>query len=436
VWWYILMTTEVITFGCRLNSYESEAIKEKTAHLGTNQKLVIFNTCAVTKEAERQAKQAIRKYKRDHPEAMVVVTGCAAQVNPDQFSKMTEVHTVLGNQEKMQSASYAHLESPNMLLDKEQHERIQVNDIMSIQETASHLVGGFEGKARAFVQIQNGCNHRCTFCIIPYGRGNSRSVPLGEIVDQVRLLLKAGYQEIILTGVDITDYGLDLPGQVRLGAMVRRLLTLVPELERIRFSSLDVAEMDDELFHLLATEPRIMPHVHLSVQAGDDMILKRMKRRHLRAQVIETCRALRAKRPDIVFGADLIAGFPTETEEMFEQTMRLVEEADLTFLHVFPYSEREGTPAARMPAVPKAIRKERAARLRALGQLQLAALMRRQSGLITDILVEEGCIARTPWYTEIILPEGINLQPGTIHHAQLYADDRGILHAELIVTDA
>lgn len=349
---------QVITFGCRLNTYESQVIKDLAIEAGLND-TVIINTCAVTAEAERQARQTIRKLKRGNPDLKIIVTGCASQINPSQFADMGEVDRVIGNEEKMKLGSY---------IPGEHQERILVNDIMSVKETAGHLVSGFEGRARAFVQVQNGCDHRCTFCTIPYGRGNSRSVAIGEIVAQVRHLIQSGYQEIVFTGVDITAYGADLPGTPTLGQMIKRIMAMVPDLKRLRLSSLDPVEMDEDLWHLIAHEPRLLPHLHLSLQAGDDMILKRMKRRHLRQDVIDFCKKARSLRPDVVFGADLIAGFPTETEEMFTNTLNIVDECDLTFLHVFPYSPRPHTPASRMPQVASPLIKERAARLRAKGQ--------------------------------------------------------------------
>jgi threonylcarbamoyladenosine tRNA methylthiotransferase MtaB len=373
------MSIEVITFGCRLNTYESEVMKNHAVAAGLSDTL-IFNTCAVTSEAEAQARQAIRRARREHPDKRIVVTGCAAQIHAEQFSAMPEVNAVIGNDEKMKAAPY-------LLLDTE---RAQVNDIMSVKETASHLVASFDGKARAFLQVQNGCNHRCTFCIIPFGRGNSRSVPIGEVVTQVRMLVEAGYNEVVFTGVDISAYGKDLPGEPTLGAMIRRVLALVPELKRLRLSSIDAVEVDEDLYKLIAEEPRLMPHLHVSLQAGDDMVLKRMKRRHLRADIIAFCDKVRALRPDMAFGADIIAGFPTETDEMFANTLALVEEVGLTYLHVFPYSARPGTPAARMPQVPMPLRKARAAQLRAAGEQQLAKHLAAQIGKPMQIVVEQG----------------------------------------------
>ncbi|MGM0559904.1 MAG: tRNA (N(6)-L-threonylcarbamoyladenosine(37)-C(2))-methylthiotransferase MtaB [Pseudomonadota bacterium] len=369
---------EVVTFGCRLNAYESEVMRDHARANGLSD-VVIFNSCAVTAEAERQFRQAVRRARRERPDAMIIVTGCAVQVDPERYAAMPEVDRALGNMEKLDPRSFAAEGVPRLL----------VNDIMSARETAGHLIEGFAERTRAFIEVQQGCDHRCTFCIIPYGRGPSRSVPMGEIVTQVRKLVEGGVREVVLTGVDVTSYGSDLPGQPSLGQMMRRLLALVPELPRLRLSSLDPVEIDDDIYRLLAEEPRLMPHLHLSVQAGDDMILKRMKRRHLRDDVLEVCRKVRDLRPDAVFGADIIAGFPTETEEMFQNSLRLVEEAGLTWLHVFPYSERPGTPAARMPAVPKPERKERAARLRAAGRQAEAAFLKSRIGATAQVLIEE-----------------------------------------------
>jgi threonylcarbamoyladenosine tRNA methylthiotransferase MtaB len=373
---------EIITFGCRLNSFESEVIRGHARAAGLGD-LVVVHTCAVTAEAERQARQAIRRARRARPKARIVVTGCGAQIAPEAYAAMAEVDQVVGNQDKLDASLWQGLAA---------RPRVVVRDIMTVRETAGHLVDGFDGRARAFVQVQNGCAHRCTFCIIPYGRGPSRSVPAGEVVDQTRRLVKSGYREVVLTGVDLTSYGRDLPGQPTLGQLTRRLLRLVPELPRLRLSSIDPAEVDDDLIDLIANEPRLMPHLHLSVQAGDDLILKRMKRRHSRSDVVDLCARLRALRPDIAFGADLIAGFPTESEAMFERTLELVDQAGLCHLHVFPYSARRGTPAARMPQVPKAVRHERAARLRAAGERAMAVFLERQIGRCAQVLVErDGC---------------------------------------------
>lgn len=381
----------VVTFGCRLNAYESEVMRSNATAAGLGD-AIVFNTCAVTAEAERQARQAIRKARRENPDARIIVTGCAAQVNPARYAGMAEVDQVLGNEEKLRPESFL----------TETTERVLVNDIMSVTETAGHLVNGLTDRARAFVQVQNGCDHRCTFCIIPYGRGNSRSVPMGEVVRQVRALAENGYKEVVLTGVDITSYGPDLPGKPSLGQMVRRLLALVPELPRLRISSIDCIEMDDDLFRLIAEEPRLMPHLHLSLQAGDDMILKRMKRRHMRAEAIALTDRLRDARPDIVFGADLIAGFPTETEEMFKNTLDIVDACGLTYLHVFPYSEREGTPAARIPnQVPKAERKDRARRLREKGDEHLQAYLKSRIGRTERVLLEKDGEGRTEGFAPV-----------------------------------
>lgn len=368
---------QVVTFGCRLNVYESEVMKNLASDAGLKNTILV-NTCAVTKEAERQARQSIRKLRREHPDAEIIVTGCAAQINPEAYASMDEVSRVIGNHEKMKAESYA----PS-------NDRIAVNDIMSVTETASHLVESFEGKVRAFVQVQNGCNHRCTFCTIPFGRGNSRSVPLGELSQQITLLLERGYKEIVLTGVDITDYGADLPGAPTLGSTLKRLFALIPNLTRLRLSSIDPVEVDDDLYDLMMHEPRLMPHFHISLQAGDDLILKRMKRRHLRHHVVDFCERLKQARPDSVFGADIIAGFPTENDAMFMNTLNVVRDCDLTYLHVFPYSKRPGTPAARMPQVDGSVIKKRAALLRAEGERALLRYLHNQIGQTQSMLVED-----------------------------------------------
>jgi len=346
--------------------------------------VVVVHTCAVTAEAERQARQAIRKTRRERPDARIVVTGCSAQISPETYAGMTEVDQVVGNQEKLQPEVWLGLAGPG-----ETKAKVLVGDVSEIKETAGHLVDGLDGRSRAFVQVQNGCDHRCTFCIIPFGRGPSRSVPVGDVVAQTRRLVELGHKEIVLTGVDLTSYGKDLPGEPTLGQMARRLLKLVPELPRLRLSSIDPAEVDPDLFELIASEPRLMPHLHLSAQAGDTLTLKRMKRRHTRDDVITLTRICKGLRPDIAFGADLIAGFPTETDAMFEATLALVDEADLTYLHVFPYSPREGTPAARMPEVPKALRKERASRLRQAGDRALDRFLAREVTRNATLLVEQ-----------------------------------------------
>ena len=399
---------QIITFGCRLNTYESEVMRSHAEAQGLDD-AIIFNTCAVTAEAQRQARQAIRRARREHPDSRIIVTGCAAQIDPDGFAGMDEVNHVLGNEEKLRAESFG--------FGLELEEKVQVNDIMSATETAGHLIDGFVGRTRAFVQIQNGCDHRCTFCIIPYGRGNSRSVPAGEVVQQIRLLLKNGYKEIVLTGVDITSYGSDLPGEPSLGNLVLRILKTVPELPRLRLSSIDSIEADAELMTAFAEEERLMPHVHLSIQSGDDMILKRMKRRHLRADSIAFCKEVRSLRPDVVFGADIIAGFPTETEEMFQNSLRLVDDCDLTFLHVFPYSARPGTPAARMPQVAGNIVKERATRLRAAGEATVRQFLEGEIGRVRDVLVETENLARTPQYAQVKLDNP--LLPGVIAAIEL-----------------
>jgi len=394
---------EIITFGCRLNTYESEVMRDHANAAGLTD-TVIINTCAVTSEAERQARQAIRRARRKKPDARIIVTGCAAQINPDAYAGMPEVDAVLGNQEKLEAASFLALDSS---------EPVRVDDIMTARETASHLVEGFDGRTRAFIQVQNGCDHRCTFCIIPFGRGNSRSVPIGAIVEQIETLIANGYREIVLSGVDITSYGADLPGRPRLGQMVRRLLANVPELPRLRLSSIDVAEIDDDLLDLIANEPRLMPHLHLSLQAGDNMILKRMKRRHTREQAITFCNDVRRLRPDAVFGADIIAGFPTETDAMFANSLALVAECDLPHLHVFPYSPRPETPAARMPQLPRDVIKERAALLRAAGETALNNFLAAEIGQTRAVLVEKPGLGRSEQFALVELDD-TTLAPGTI----------------------
>ncbi|MTJ79784.1 MAG: tRNA (N(6)-L-threonylcarbamoyladenosine(37)-C(2))-methylthiotransferase MtaB [Telmatospirillum sp.] len=370
---------------------------------------VIVNTCAVTSEAERQVRQAIRKLRRDRPTARIVVTGCAAQIDPAKYGAMAEVDQIIGNAEKMEAAHYL---TPRP-------ERIVVSDIMAVQETAGHLIAGFEDRARAFVEIQQGCDHRCTFCIIPFGRGPNRSVPMGRIADQVRLLVAEGFREVVLTGVDITGYGADLPGRPGLGQMVRRLLAQVPDLPRLRLSSLDPVEVDADLLELVATEPRLMPHFHLSIQAGDDMILKRMKRRHLRADIVRIAGDLRRRRPDLALGADIIAGFPTETEDMFRQSLALVDEVGLTHLHVFPYSSRPGTPAARMPAVPGDVVRDRAARLRAAGEAAMAAFLKSRIGKTAHVLIEKDSGGHSEHYLPVRVEEAA--PAGTIQPTRIVA---------------
>ena len=384
------MTLEVVTFGCRLNAYESDVIRARAAAGGLSD-AVVFNTCAVTAEAVRQARQAIRKARRERPGARLIVTGCAAQIDPAGFADMAEVNLVLGNAEKTREGAYAAAQPTA---------RVSVSDIFSVHETDAPAAAR-NGRARAYVAIQNGCDHRCTFCIIPYGRGNSRSVGAGAVVEAVRRLAAEGCGEVVLTGVDLTSWGADLPGAPGLGQLVRRILRLVPELPRLRLSSIDAAEIDAELLACLAEEPRLAPHLHLSLQAGDDMILKRMKRRHSRAQSLALIASVRAVRPDVAFGADLIAGFPTETDAMFENTLSLVEEAGLAYLHVFPFSPRPGTPAARMPAVARAVIKRRAERLRAAGAAALERHLSARVGRTFEALVERTGLARAADFTEI-----------------------------------
>tara|TARA_R110002020_G_scaffold473875_2_gene703819 strand:- start:12223 stop:13476 length:1254 start_codon:yes stop_codon:yes gene_type:complete len=382
--------------GCRLNQYELEAMKELAADAGLRDAIVV-NTCAVTAEAVRKARQDIRKLRKANPNARLIVTGCAAQTEPATFTAMAEVDAVIGNTEKMQGDTWRGLAADFI----GETESLQVDDIMSVTETAGHLIDGFGTRSRAYVQVQNGCDHRCTFCIIPYGRGNSRSVPAGVVVDQIKRLVDKGFNEVVLTGVDLTSWGADLPATPRLGDLVMRILRLVPDLPRLRISSIDSIEVDENLMQAIATEPRLMPHLHLSLQHGDDMILKRMKRRHLRDDAIAFCTQARALRPDMTFGADIIAGFPTETEAMFENSLKLVEECDLTWLHVFPYSAREGTPAARMPAVNGGLIKSRAARLRSAGDAQVARHLAAQVGQTHEILMENPTMGRTAQFAEV-----------------------------------
>ncbi len=403
----------VITFGCRLNAYESEVMRGHARAQGLSD-AVIVNTCAVTKEAERQARQAIRRARRDHPGARIIVTGCAAQIDPAAYAAMPEVDQVVGNEEKLKAQTFA----PG------DHPRVSVNDIMSVRETAGHLIHGFQGRTRAFVQVQQGCDHRCTFCIIPYGRGNSRSVPVGEVVAQVRALVAADTAEVVLTGVDITDFGKDLPGCPTLGQLARRILTLVPELPRLRLSSVDALELDEDVLRLLAEEPRLMPHLHLSLQSGHDLILKRMKRRHLRADAVALCRRVRGLRPDVVFGADLIAGFPTESDAMFEATLSLVDDCGLTYLHVFPYSPRPGTPAARMPQVPAGLRKARAAQLRTAGAAAFARFLAGRIGATERVLVERPGFGHSEHFAPVA---GLPGQAGEIVAAHISAAADGHL---------
>ena len=385
------------TLGCRLNAYESEAMKALATKAGLSDAVVV-NTCAVTRQAVRKARQEIRRLRRENPGARLVVTGCAAQTEPQTFAAMPEVDAVIGNTEKMQQDTWNGLAS-GFLGDAE---RVQVDDIMSVRETAGHLIDGFGTRARAYVQIQNGCDHRCTFCIIPFGRGNSRSVAAGVVVDQIRRLVDRGYNEVVLTGVDLTSWGADLPSAPKLGDLVLRILRLVPDLARLRISSIDSIEVDPALMQAIATEPRLMPHLHLSLQHGDDMILKRMKRRHLRDDAIRFAQEARRLRPDMTFGADIIAGFPTETDAMFANSLNLIEECGLTWLHVFPYSPRPGTPAARMPQVHGADIKTRAARLRAAGQARVERHLQGQVGQVHRVLMESPHMGRTEQFAEVV----------------------------------
>jgi threonylcarbamoyladenosine tRNA methylthiotransferase MtaB len=411
--------TEVLTFGCRLNAYESEVMKEHARAAESGVETVIVNTCAVTAEAERQARQAIRKIRRERPNARIVVTGCAAQAHPETFDAMPEIDQILGNAEKMKPEIFA---APP-------EQRIVVGDIMEVREVASHLVSGFEGRARAFVEVQQGCDHRCTFCIIPFGRGPNRSVPMGRIVEQIRELVAGGFNEVVLTGVDVTAYGADLPGKPSLGQLVRRLLAMVPELPRLRLSSLDPVEVDAELLDAIGREERLLPHFHLSVQAGDDTILKRMKRRHLRADVIAMAAKIRALRPDAALGADIIAGFPTEDEAMFQKSLDLVGEAGLTHLHVFPFSARPGTPAARMPKVKGDVVKERAARLRAKGAAAMAGLLASHVGRTESVLIESGGSGHSLHYLPVRVKD-CAAEPGTILNVRIVGVDGEALVGE------
>ncbi|KKB76260.1 2-methylthioadenine synthase [Devosia limi DSM 17137] len=399
------MAVETLTFGCRLNAYEAEVMKAEAEKAGLDNAIII-NTCAVTAEAVRQAKQAVRKARRDHPEARIIVTGCAAQTEARSFGDMAEVDLVIGNNDKMKAESYTPMVFGTPLNDK-----VQVNDIMSVRETAGHLIEGMDGRARAFVQVQNGCDHRCTFCIIPFGRGPSRSVPMGLVVEQIKKLVDNGYGEVVLTGVDITSYGGDLPGTPSLGKLTQSILRHVPALPRLRISSIDSIEADEALYDAVASDRRLMPHLHLSLQSGDDMILKRMKRRHSRDDALEIVAKLRALRPEMVFGADIIAGFPTEDDVMFENTRRIVAEAGLTYLHVFPYSPREGTPAARMPQVDKRIARQRAAILRAEGDQQFAALCASRVGMVENVLIEREGLGRTEQFVPVKVA---GAQPGEL----------------------
>jgi len=413
----------IITLGCRLNGYESDVMRAHAAAAALDDSTIIVNTCAVTAEAVRQATQAIRRLRRENPSARIIVTGCAAQIEPERFAALSEVDHVIGNAEKMRAETFAGLSTAGS-------ERVQVDDIMSVRETAGHLIDGFGSRTRAFVQIQNGCDHRCTFCIIPFGRGPSRSVPAGEIVAHVRRVVERGCREVVLTGVDITSYGADLPGKPMLGELLRKILKLVPELERLRLSSIDQVEADEQLLRAIAEEERLMPHLHLSLQAGDDMILKRMKRRHTRDDAVTFCAKVKRLRPDTVFGADLIAGFPTETDAMFESSLSVVDDCNLTYLHVFPFSPRQGTPAARMPQVERAIVKERAAQLRNKGATALTRFLEGHAGNEVELLVEKGNIGRTRQFAEMRVPAAV--PPGAMVRARISGRDGVRLAGEVM----
>ncbi len=452
---------QVVTFGCRLNAYESEGIK--AALKKTDQEnLIVFNSCAVTSEAERELRSALRKARKNNPHAKIVVTGCAAQINPEKYAKMAEVDLVVGNSEKSDPTSYevgdkpkaasaatyplpltpnldiAHKDkifsetkkSSQPFLNEFETSKIKVNDIMSVRDTAPQLVSYFENQTRAFLEIQNGCNHRCTFCIIPFGRGNSRSVAFGEIVSQVKKMVAMGHKEVVFTGVDISGYGEDLAIKITLSQMIKRLLKLVPELPRLRLSSIDVAEIDEEFFDILRNEPRFMPYLHLSVQSGDDVILKRMKRRHSRQQVLDFCEKARKIRPDMTFGADIIAGFPTENEEMFENSRKLIEEAGIIFTHIFPYSKRDGTPAAKMPQLNGTIIKERAKILRETGAQELQKFLQTQIGKNLSVIVEKGGMGKSENFLDVKIINGENLKSGEIVTVRVYELQENLLIAK------
>jgi threonylcarbamoyladenosine tRNA methylthiotransferase MtaB len=455
---------KVITFGCRLNAYESEAIKNALENSG-QENLIVFNSCAVTAAAERDLRSSIRKIRKENPQVKIVVTGCAAQIDPKKYAKMSEVDLVLGNDKKSDAASYvfngqmgsavwgqtpednagvqinvehshqdkvffAQKEAENIFIDSAQEAKIKVNDIMSVRDTAPQLVSYFENQTRAFLEIQNGCNHRCTFCVIPFGRGNSRSVAFGDIVDGVKKMVAAGHKEVVLTGVDISGYGEDLPAKINLSQMIKRLLKLVPELPRLRLSSIDVAEIDEGFFDLIANEKRFMPYFHLSVQSGDDLILKRMKRRHTRQQVIDFCAKAKELRPDIAFGCDIIAGFPTENDEAFENSLNLIKEANLIFTHIFPYSKREGTPAAKMPKVAGNIIKERAKKLREAGSEQLNNFLQKQIGKKLKVLIEKDGFARAENFLEVKISDK-NLNSGEIIEVEIIDFEKNYLIANV-----
>ncbi len=410
--------SEFVTFGCRLNTYESEVMRGHAAKAGLKD-AIVFNTCAVTAEATRQARQAIRKAHKEKPQAKIIVTGCAAQTTPGMFADMPEVAMVLGNEEKLQPQNW--LQGGN--------DRVRVSEIMSPRKNHLHMIAGLSERTRAFVQVQNGCDHRCTFCIIPFGRGNSRSVEIHEAVEQVRRLVANGYAEVVLSGVDITSWGADLDGAPKLGALVSRILKEVPDLKRLRLSSIDSIETDPELMEVMAGEARFMPHIHLSLQSGDNLILKRMKRRHSREDSIAFCRELKSRRPDMVFGADIIAGFPTETEEMFGNSLRIVDDCELTYLHVFPFSPRPETPAARMPQVDTQVIRERAQHLRAKGEARLAQFLNASVGAMQRVLVETANSGRNEQFATVRFAQ--SLTPGAIVTAQVTAANGGYLEARL-----
>ncbi|MEN2495196.1 MAG: Threonylcarbamoyladenosine tRNA methylthiotransferase MtaB [Hyphomicrobiaceae bacterium hypho_1] len=416
---------EIITLGCRLNTCESEIIRAHAVAAGLDSQTLILNTCGVTSEAVRQASQTIRRHRRTNSNAKIIVTGCAAQVEPLRFSKMPEVDYVIGNSEKLQANTFLDLAN-------DEAKPIQVKDIMTVSETTGHIIENFASRTRAYVKIQNGCDHRCTFCIIPFGRGKSRSVPEKDILAQICHYVEAGYREVILTGVDITSYGNDLTELASLGSLVRKILNNVPELERLRLSSIDQIEVDRELLDCIANESRFMPHLHLSLQAGHDLILKRMKRRHRRDDAIRFCKHVRSLRPDIVFGADLIAGFPTETEQMFEATLDIIEACNLTYLHVFPFSPRTGTPAARMPQLDRQVIKQRSASLREKGANQLKNFLNSQQGLELDVLLENNNLGRTPHFAQVKVIQSIkqNIPPGTTIRMKIIDHDTKCLFAE------
>ncbi|MBM5783038.1 MAG: tRNA (N(6)-L-threonylcarbamoyladenosine(37)-C(2))-methylthiotransferase MtaB [Pelagibacterales bacterium] len=449
---------QIVTFGCRLNAYESEAIKE--ALKKTDEKnLIVFNSCAVTSQAEKELRYEVRKAKKNNPNAKIVVTGCAAQIDPAKYAKMPEVDLVLGNSEKTNPESYsdnlkrnltqnrifntdsdiAHKDriffetkkSSTDFLSIKENSKIKVNDIMSVKDTAPQLVSYFENKTRAFLEIQNGCNHRCTFCVIPFGRGNSRSIAFGEIVAQVKKMVEAGHKEVVFTGVDISGYGEDLPVKITLTQMIKRLLKLVPELPRLRLSSIDVAEIDDEFFDILQNEPRFMPYLHLSVQSGDDIILKRMKRRHTRDQVLEFCSRARKIRPEITFGADIIAGFPTENEQSFLNSLNLIKEAGIIFTHIFPYSKREGTPAAKMPQVDGNVIKERAKLLREAGKKELEKFLQTQNGKVLQVVIEKKSLGKSENFLDVEVVSDNDLKSGQVFQVKVLGIENNFLKASL-----